>query len=286
MSERLIGIIGGSGFYQMEGFEIIEERKILTPFGAPSDAIVIGRLGDKKVAFLPRHGKGHRLSPTAINYCANIYAMKMLGVERLVSISAVGSLKEEIRPGDLVIVDQFIDRTKFRPQTFFDDGITAHVAFAHPVCSDLSSILYSTAKSLGLVVHNGGTYVCMEGPAFSTRAESFLYRQWGASLIGMTNMPEAKLAREAELCYSTIALATDYDCWREEEHVDIETIVATLKKNVVNAQRVLKAAVERIPGDRKCGCANALSGAIMTDGKLISKETKKKLDAIAGRYLK
>lgn len=282
---KLIGIIGGSGLYEMEGFKVKEEKKIETPFGCPSDKIIIGEIGGRGVAFLPRHGRGHRYSPSTINYRANICAMKMLGVEQIISLSAVGSLKEDIAPGHFVIVDQFIDRTKFRKQTFFDDGIVAHIMFAHPVCADLAGILYNTAKSAGIMVHNGGTYVCMEGPAFSTRAESFLHRAWGADLIGMTNMPEAKLAREAEICYATIALATDYDCWKEEELVDIAAIIATLKKNVANAQRVIKDAIPKILETRKCACANALAGAIMTDLKLVPASVKKKLAPIAGKYL-
>ncbi len=284
MAGKLIGVIGGSGFYNMDGFEVLEEKRVSTPFGEPSDAIIIGKLSGRKVAFLPRHGVGHRLSPSAINYRANICALKMLGCEWVVSVSAVGSLKEDIRPGELVIVDQFIDRTKFRAQTFFEGGIVAHVAFGDPVCKELAKTLHDSAKSLGVKVHKGGTYVCMEGPAFSTRAESRLHKSWGADLIGMTNMPEAKLAREAELCYATIALSTDYDCWKEEGHVDVGEIIAILKQNVANAQRVLKDVVAKIPLDRKCACANALAGAIMTDSKLVPKETKKKLEPIAGRY--
>lgn len=283
---KLIGIIGGSGLYEMEGFKVREEKQVSTPFGEPSDKIIIGDIGGRDVAFLPRHGRGHRFSPTNINYRANICALKMIGVEQIISVSAVGSLKGEIKPGHFVIVDQFIDRTKFRKQTFFDEGIVAHVMFANPVCSELAGVLYNSAKSEGITVHNKGTYVCMEGPAFSTRAESFLHRAWGADLIGMTNMPEAKLAREAEICYATIALATDYDCWKEEEHVDVSAIIATLKKNVSNAQKVIKTAVGKILEKRECACANALQGAIMTDLKLVPEDVKKRLIAVAGRYLK
>jgi len=284
MTGKLIGIIGGSGLYDIEGLEIIEEKTVSTPFGEPSDKVLIFELAGREIAFLPRHGKGHRFSPSTINYRANVCAMKMLGVEWIVSVSAVGSLKEEIAPGDFVIVDQFIDRTKARVQTFFDDGIVAHVPFGHPVCGELAKVLYNSTKSLGIKVHNGGTYVCMEGPAFSTRAESMLHRQWGADLIGMTNMPEAKLAREAEICYATIALSTDYDCWKEE-HVDVETIVATLKKNVANAKSVIKDAIAKIPVERKCVCANALAGAIMTDLNVVPKDVKKRMEPITGRYL-
>lgn len=287
MTEKLVGVIGGSGLYNMEGFEITDEKRVATPFGDPSDAITLGRLNGRMIAFLPRHGRGHVYSPSNINYRANICALKMIGVEWIISLSAVGSLREEIVPGHLVIVDQFIDRTKFRVQTFFDDGIVVHVPFAHPVCPDLAGLLFQSAKNLGITVHKGGTYVCMEGPAFSTQAESFLHRQWGAGLIGMTNMPEAKLAREVEICYSTIALATDYDCWKEEGHVGVERIVEIIKKNVANAQKVIKDAVTRIPtGERRCICANALSGAIMTNKEAISKQTKKRLEIIAGKYLK
>ncbi|MBI2974552.1 MAG: S-methyl-5'-thioadenosine phosphorylase [Deltaproteobacteria bacterium] len=286
MTEKLIGIIGGSGLYEIEGFRALDEKKVNTPFGEPSDAIIVGELNGRKVAFLPRHGKGHRFSPSTINYRANICALKMLGVEWIISVSAVGSLKEEIAPGDFVVVDQFIDRTKFRAQTFFDDGITAHVSFAHPVCSSLADVLYNSASSLGIKTHKGGTYVCMEGPAFSTRAESFLHRQWGADLIGMTGMPEAKLAREAEICYATIALSTDYDCWKEEEHANVGAIVATIKKNVSNSKSVIRDVVAKIPEKRGCPCANALSGAIMTDLKTVPMNVKKKLEVIAGRYFK
>jgi 5'-methylthioadenosine phosphorylase len=286
MTEKLIGIIGGSGLYEIDGFKVLEEKKVDTPFGEPSDAVVIGEISGRKVAFLPRHGKGHRFSPSNINYRANIYALKMLGVEWIISVSAVGSLKEEIAPGDFVVVDQFIDRTKFRAQTFFDDGVAVHVAFGHPVCSVLADVLYKSANSLGIKTHKGGTYVCMEGPAFSTRAESFLHRKWGADLIGMTNMPEAKLAREAEICYATIALSTDYDCWKEEEHVDVSSVVATFKKNVLNAKSVIRGAVAKIPEKRACLCASALSGAIMTDLKTVPKNVKKKLETIAGKYFK
>lgn len=286
MSEQLIGIIGGSGLYNMEGFDLLEEKKVSTPFGEPSDKIVIGKLGSKKIAFLPRHGKGHRYSPSVINYRANICALKMLGVKQIISVSAVGSLKEEIAPGDLVIVDQFIDRTKSRQSTFFESGIVAHVAFAHPICNQLAAIVYNSAKELGIKVHKKGTYVCMEGPQFSTKAESLLHKSWGADLIGMTNATEAKLAREAEICYSTIALSTDYDCWKEEGHVDVKAILEIIRKNVANAQKVIRNVVEKIPEKRSCPCASALMGAIMTDKKVVSEDMRKKLEPIAGRYLK
>lgn len=285
MSEKLVGIIGGSGLYGMEGFEIIEERKVSTPFGEPSDKIILGKLNGRKVAFIPRHGRGHLINPGKINYRANICAMKMVGVEWIVSVSAIGSLKEEVVPGDFVIVDQFIDKTNGRIQTFYDDGVVVHVGFGNPVCSDLANILHNSTKNLGIKVHNGGTYVCMEGPAFSTRAESFMHKAWGATVVGMTNMPEVKLAREAEICYATIALATDYDCWREGPHVDAAMVVATVKKNIVNAQKVLKDAVTKIGTDRKCFCSHALDGAIQSDISMVSESTKKKYKPLLGRLL-
>jgi len=285
MTEKVIGVIGGSGLYEMEGFKITEEKTVSTPFGDPSDKIVLGELEGKKIAFLPRHGKGHKFSPSTINYQANICALKMVGVEWIISVSAVGSLRAEIKPGELVVVDQFIDRTKFRKQTFFDGGIVAHVGFGHPVCSELAKALYGSAKKLKIKVHNGGTYVCMEGPAFSTRAESLLHRSWGADLIGMTNMPEAKLAREAELCYATLALSTDYDSWKDEDHVDVEAVINTIKSNVANAKKVIKEVVANIPLERNCACSTALKGAIMTDKKVIPDEVKERLKTIAGRYL-
>ncbi len=286
MQDRLVGIIGGSGLYEMEGFKVVAEKSVSTPFGDPSDKIIIGELNGRRVVFLPRHGKGHRISPSTINYRANICAMKMLGVEWIISVSAVGSLREEIKPGDLAIVSQFIDKTKFRPETFFEGGIVAHVPFSHPVCNDLAGILYNSAKELGITVHKDKTYVCMEGPAFSTRAESLLHRQWGADLVGMTNMPEAKLAREAEICYATIALSTDYDCWKEEGHVDVSAVLQIIKKNVANAQAVIRQAVAKIGVERGCVCSRALVGAIMTDLKVVPKDIKKKLEPIAGNYFK
>lgn len=286
MSEKLIGIIGGSGLYNIEGFAVEEEKTVSTPFGETSDKIIIGKMNGRRIAFLPRHGKGHVIPPNKVNYRANICALKMLGVEWIISVSAVGSLQEKIKPGDFVIVDQFIDKTYGRAQSFFDDGIVAHVAFAEPTCKDLSAIVCESVKSLGIKVHKKGTYVCMEGPAFSTKAESQLHRAWGADLIGMTAMPEAKLAREAEICYTTIALATDYDAWKEEDHVDVAAIIETIRKNVANAKAVVKDVVSKIPLDRKCKCRNALQGAIMTDLEVVGEASKKRLEPIAGKYLK
>ncbi len=286
MAEKVVGIIGGSGLYEMEGLEDIEERCLETPFGDPSDAYIIGRLGDTKMVFLPRHGRGHRLLPSEVNYRANIYGMKKLGVEWIISVSAVGSMKEEIRPGDIVIVDQFFDRTKGRLSTFFGNGIVGHVEFADPICPDLSNILYETARTLDIRVHKGGTYICIEGPQFSTRAESNIYRSWGVDVIGMTNLPEAKLAREAEICYSTLALSTDYDCWHtSEEDVTVEMILTTLKNNVAKAKEIIRRAVPNIKPQRTCKCESALKYAIVTDRGVILEKTRKDLEPILGRYL-
>src|SRR3954467_5966732 len=250
---RTIGVIGGSGLYEIEGLTDIERVKLSTPYGEPSDEYVVGQLGDAKLVFLPRHGRGHRILPHEINFRANVWGMKKLGVEWILSVSAVGSMKEEIHPGDIVIVDQFIDRTKARQASFFGDGVAGHVGFADPVCNDTAAHVYEAAKAAGARVHKGGTYVVIDGPMFSTRAESRVYRSWGVSVIGMTNLPEAKLAREAEICYSTTALSTDYDCWHEtEEDVSVEAVVAIIKKNVVLAKRIVKNAVERIPAGRSC----------------------------------
>lgn len=286
MSDITIGVIGGSGLYQMEGLKILDERYLETPFGKPSDAIIIGELAGKAIAFLPRHGRGHIYSPSQINFRANIFALKKLGVERILSVSAVGSMKEEIAPGDVVLIDQFIDRTRERPSTFFDDGIAAHVAFADPICSDLLEMVYQAARQTQAKVHKGGTYLCMEGPMFSTRAESNLYRSWGVACIGMTNLQEAKLAREAEICYVTIALSTDYDCWHDTHaSVDVAMVLETLHKNVATAQTIIKEAVGRIGNTRKCPCANALKSAILTDRNKISAEVKRRLGLIIEKYL-
>lgn len=285
-AKAIIAVIGGSGLYEMEGLSGAEEVEVGTPFGPPSDNIIVGDVGGTGVAFLPRHGRGHRFSPTQVPSRANIYALKTLGVERIVSISAVGSLKEEIRPLDMAVPDQIIDRTKSRPATFFEDGIAGHVAFADPFCPKLSGVLLTAARAESSTTHDGGVYVVMEGPQFSTRAESELYRAWGASIIGMTALPEAKLAREAEICYATLALVTDYDCWHEsEEEVSVELVVANLMKNNEAAQRVVRAVVPAIPPHRNCRCAFALENAIITSPDMINEETRSRLSAIIGKYL-
>ena len=286
MAERIIGIIGGSGLYEMEGLEDVKEVRLETPFGSPSDAYITGRFGDAQLVFLPRHGRGHRIPPTDINYRANIYGMKKLGVEWIISVSAVGSMKEEIKPGDVVIVDQFFDRTTKRASTFFSSGIVGHVEFAEPVCGGLATVLYDAAQKAGATVHRGGTYICIEGPQFSTKAESLIYRSWGVDVIGMTNIPEAKLAREAEICYSTVALSTDYDCWHEtEESVSVDMILATLKKNVSLAKEIIKNAIPTITHPRDCKCARALEYAIVTAKEAIPEELKNDLAPIIGKYI-
>jgi 5'-methylthioadenosine phosphorylase len=282
---RTIGVIGGSGLYDIEGLTDIERVKLSTPYGEPSDEYVVGRLGDARAVFLPRHGRGHRILPHEINFRANVWGMKKLGVEWILSVSAVGSLKEEIRPGDIVVPDQFIDRTKAREASFFGDGVAGHVGFGDPICSDLAAHVYAAAKHAGARVHQGGTYVVMEGPMFSTRAESNLYRSWGASVIGMTNLPEAKLAREAEICYSTIALSTDYDCWHEtEEDVSVDAVVAIIKQNVALARQIVKGAIERIPERRACGCMSAAEHAIMTTPEAMPANAKERLGIIMNKY--
>lgn len=287
MREARIGIIGGSGLYEMEGLTGLKETKVKTPFGDPSDKFILGALKGIPLVFLPRHGKGHRILPTEINFRANIYGMKKLGVERIISVSAVGSMKEDIRPGDIVIPDQFYDHTKRRISTFFGEGIVAHVGMADPVCPDLSSILYNAGASVGTTLHKGGTYLCIEGPQFSTKGESYIYRKWGVDVIGMTNVTEAKLAREAEICYATLALVTDYDCWHEsEEAVTVEAVIKVLKQNVETAKRIIKEAILKVTEKRDCLCVNALANAIMTPPKLIPKKTKESLQLIIGRYIK
>ena len=282
-----IGIIGGSGLYSMPGFTQHEEKKMDTPFGAPSDAYVVGELEGKEVAFLSRHGRGHRVSPSEINYRANIWGLKSLGVERVISLSAVGSLKEEHKPLDFVIPYQFVDRTRGRVATFFGDGLVAHISFAHPVCTQMADLAYAAASDSGIRVKLGGTYLCMEGPAFSTLAESNLYRSWGMDVIGMTNLTEAKLAREAELCYTTVAMVTDYDCWHpEHDAVTVDDIIANLTQNAENAAKLVHAAVKAMPAERNCKCGKALANALITDRSTIPEETKKKLDLIVGKYLK
>jgi 5'-methylthioadenosine phosphorylase len=286
MSKNLIGIVGGSGLYAMEGLKLTEERSVETPFGKPSDVIMIGTLEGKDIAFLPRHGRGHFIPPHAINFRANIYALKSIGVERIISVSAVGSMKEAIHPGDIVIVDQFIDRTKVRHQTFFEDGIVAHVSFADPVCPALLEKLSKSARNVGAKVHKGGTYVCIEGPMFSSRAESNVYRSWGVDVIGMTNYQEAKLAREAEICYATVALSTDYDCWHTgEEDVDAMKVVEVMNQNVATAKKIIKDVLPNISSGRDCCCACALKNAIVTDRSKISADTKRRLKPIIGKYI-
>jgi 5'-methylthioadenosine phosphorylase len=280
-----IGIIGGSGLYSMPGFEAQREVAVQTPWGAPSDNYVVGKLAGKDVAFLARHGRGHRFSPSELNFRANIFGFKTLGVERIVSLSAVGSLKQEHRPLDFVLPDQFVDRTRGRISTFFGEGLVAHVGFSDPVCPEVASVVYQAASSVGVNVKMGGTYVCMEGPAFSTRAESELYRSWGMDVIGMTNLQEAKLAREAEICYATVAMVTDYDCWHpEHDAVTVDQIISNLTQNAAHAASVVAASVAAMPEQRTCKCGSALAFAIITDRKLVPEETRKKLEPIVGKY--
>jgi 5'-methylthioadenosine phosphorylase len=281
-----IGIIGGSGLYAMDGLTDTREIRVKTPFGDPSEAIVLGTLEGKRVAFLARHGRGHRILPSEINYRANVYAMKMLGVERIISLSAVGSLKEDLRPGEFLVPDQFFDRTSKRVSTFFGEGIVAHVAFAHPTCGQLSAVLADACVHQAVKVHRRGTYICLEGPQFSTQAEAEVHRQLRFDVIGMTNVTEARLAREAEICYATIAMITDYDCWHpEHESVTAAQIIATLNQNAENAQKVLRAAVSEMPAGRSCKCGSALQHALVTDLKIVPKATKKRLAAIIGKYI-
>lgn len=286
MARATVAVIGGSGFYQMDGLTEIEQAQIATPFGATSDAIAIGTLDGARIAFLPRHGAGHRISPSEIPVRANIWALKTLGVEHIISISACGSLREQIAPLDLVIPDQLIDRTHGRQSSFFGNGLVAHVGFADPFCPSLAATLAGCAEQAGPRVHRGGALVVMEGPAFSTRAESNLYRAWGASLIGMTALPEAKLAREAEICYAAIACATDYDCWHESaETVSVEMIVANLQRNVEVSKRIVRDAVRRLPARDACPCANALSTALITSPEVVPDKLKRDLAPIVGRYV-
>lgn len=288
MATARTGIIGGSGLYQMPELKDIEEIRIDTPFGKPSDAFIIGTLDGVRVAFLPRHGRGHRFTPSELPFRANIYAMKLLGVERILSASAVGSLQEKYEPLDMVIPDQFFDRTRARAHesTFFGDGIVAHITFAQPVCHELGDLLEAACRVADVKTHRGGTYLCMEGPAFSTRAESNVYRSWGMDVIGMTNLQEAKLAREAEICYATLALVTDYDCWHEaHDAVSVETVIEYLNKNVRNAQIIMRDAVRRLSEQpRGCSCGSALKNAIFTAPHLWPEATAKKLEAIIGKY--
>ena len=286
MPQAEIGIIGGSGLYHMPGFSDVSEIKQQTPFGDPSDAYILGALEGRRVAFLARHARGHKLLPSELNFRANIYGFKQLGVERILSLSAVGSLKEEHRPLDFVIPDQFFDRTRHRLDTFFGDGIVAHIGFGDPVCGELANIVTGACKTAGVNCKPGGTYVCMEGPQFSTKAESNVYRSWGADVIGMTNLQEAKLAREAEICYVTVAMVTDYDCWHpHHDAVTVDQIINVLTQNAENAAKVVKASVAAMPSSRTCKCGTALSHAILTDRKMIPDETKERLKLILGKYV-
>jgi len=285
LAEAEIGIIGGSGLYSMKGLTDVHEVTLDTPFGKPSDAYIAGTLAGRKVAFLARHGRGHTILPTELNFRANIHGFKQLGVERILSVSAVGSLKEEHKPTEFVIPDQFFDRTKARVSTFFGEGIVAHIAFGDPVCHDLAKVASDACKKIGVGGKLGGTYVCMEGPQFSTKAESNLYRSWGMDLIGMTNLQEAKLAREAELCYTTIAMVTDYDCWHpDHDHVTVDQIIKVLTQNAENACDVIREAVASMPKKRTCGCSSALAAAIITNKDAVPPATLEKLKLIAGKY--
>ncbi len=286
VEQATIGVIGGSGLYAMEGLVDVQEVRLSTPFGEPSDAIVTGRLGALRFAFLPRHGRGHRLSPSEVPARANVYALKTLGVKRIISVSAVGSMREQIAPLDLVVPDQLFDRTRSRPSSFFGDGIVAHVGFADPFCPDVSASLVATAQSLGIRTHASGTYVCIEGPQFSTKAESRIYRSWGVDIIGMTALPEAKLAREAEICYATLAFATDYDVWHAgAESVTVEMVIRNLSANVGNAKRIINAIVPRLASPSTCSCGSALRDAIITSRDRIPDESRRRLAPLIGRYL-
>ncbi len=286
MDKIVLGIIGGSGLYDLEDLSGVEEVTITTPFGSPSDAYIVGTLEGKRIAFLSRHGKGHRILPTEVNVRANIFGFKKLAVERIISAGAVGSMKESIAPLDIVLPDQFFDRTSKRSSTFFGDGIVGHITFADPICEELRAYLMKACENTGSQVHNGGTYMCIEGPQFSTRAESFIYRQWGVDVIGMTNLQEAKLSREAEICFATMALVTDYDCWHEsEESVTIEAVIQNLLKNAVQAKKIIKRLLQLLPEERSCPCREALKDSIITERKRIPEKIKKKLHPIIGKYL-
>ena len=281
-----IGIVGGSGLYHMDGLTEIEEVTLDTPFGTPSDSYRTGVLEGHRVVFLARHGRGHTISPSELNFRANIYGFKSLGVERILSASAVGSLKEEHRPLDIVLPDQFFDRTKTRVSTFFGDGLVAHISFGDPICKNLADVVVSASQDSGVPVKRGGTYLCMEGPQFSTKAESETYRSWGMDVIGMTNLQEAKLAREAEICYTTLALVTDYDCWHpDHDAVTVADIIANLKRNSLNAQALIKSAVKLMPETRECGCGHALHHALITDPSKVRAETKERLSLLVGKYI-
>lgn len=287
MAEIEIGVIGGSGLYAMDGLTVHEERRVETPFGEPSDAFVLGELEGRSVAFLSRHGRGHRLLPSEINFRANLYAFKVLGVQRIVSVSAVGSMQHVYEPTHIVVPDQFFDRTRHRADTFFGRGLVGHVSLADPVCSEMLDVAVEAGRTAGATVHRGGTYLCMEGPQFSTRAESHVYRSWGVDVIGMTNLQEARMAREAEICYATLAMVTDYDCWHEdEEAAHTASILEVLRQNVATAQRVVAEVVRRLPArNAEHPCANALDGALVTDPAVVPEETLRELQPIVGRYL-
>lgn len=285
MGERILGVIGGSGLYALPGIRDVQPVRASTPFGEPSDALMRGWLDDVTVVFVPRHGVGHRLLPSEVPFRANVFALKQLGVEYLLSVGAVGSLREHLVPGHVVVPDQFIDRTVARTSTFFGDGIVVHVSLADPVCAGLADAVEAAARQAGGTVHRGGTYLCMEGPQFSTRAESHMYRQWGADIIGMTNWQEAKLAREAELCFASLALVTDYDCWREGEHVVIEEVLRIIAANAELAQRTVTGVAARLPAARGCACATALQNAIVTDRARIPAATRERLAPLIGRYV-
>ncbi len=287
MSRKIIGIIGGSGLYQIEGLKIKEEKKIKTPFGEPSDAFILGELNGKDVAFLARHNRKHTIPPHQINYRANIYGFKLLGATKIISVSAVGSMKEDIKPSHMVVPYQFFDRTIMRARTFFEDGIVAHVSLADAVCKSMAHRIAHAAREERLTVHEGGTYICIEGPTFSTRAESEIFRKWGVDVIGMTNLPEARLAREAEICYATLALSTDYDCWYENsDDVNAIMVIEIMKKNVENAKRVIKRLITDIDAKEQCICNNALANSIVTSEKNISNKVYNRLKPIIGKYIK
>jgi 5'-methylthioadenosine phosphorylase len=287
LAKAEIGILGGSGLYNLPGIERVREVRVATPFGRPSDAYMLGALEGRAVAFLARHGRGHRISPSELNFRANIYGFKKLGVTQIISVSAVGSLREDYRPMDMVLPTQFFDRTRQRVSTFFGDGLVAHISFDTPVCPTIVDVLEKACAGLGVRCHKGGTYVCMEGPAFSTKAESNLYRSWGMDVIGMTSLQEAKLAREAEICYATLAMVTDYDCWHpEHDAVTVDQILDYLDRNVENSQKILVRAVRSLPKERACKCGSALAHALITDRKKIPPQTRKKLALLVGKYLK
>jgi 5'-methylthioadenosine phosphorylase len=283
MAQPAIGILGGSGLYQLEGLERTEEKRLETPFGQPSDAYLCGELEGRRLVFLPRHGRGHRFSPSEVNYRANIHGMKQLGVRWVLSFSAVGSMKESIKPGEMVIIDGLIDRTRARASSFFGDGVVGHIPFADPICAELAGILFTAARECGATVHRGGTYICIEGPQFSTRAESRLYRSWGVDVIGMTAIPEAKLAREAGLCYATVAMSTDYDCWHEtEEDVSVSAVVEVLRQNADLARRIIRSAALRVPLEGRCSCTDAARHAVITDRAACNPEALRRLALILG----